>query len=152
MALQIVPTHWYSWDVTLADESRSVAGITLSSWREKGELTIDGGTYRVSREGMVSGDFVLEGRGGTVARATKPSVFRRELVIRYADRTYMLRPQSAFGRTFVLWEGSRELGSIAPHSAFTCKADADLPQDLPLTLRAFIVWLVLMSWKRAQSS
>ena len=36
MMLQIAPTHWFSWDVTVRDESRHVADLTTSWWREKG--------------------------------------------------------------------------------------------------------------------
>jgi len=152
MVLQIVPTHWYSWDFTVTDESRTVADIAMSWWGEKGALTIDHTTYRVYREALMSGAFVLEHAGSVLARAEKPSVFRREFVIRHAGREYTLRPRSMFRRAFVLVEGSREVGSLAPTSAFTRKAAADLPHDLPLPVRAFIVWLVVISWRRAQDS
>ena len=39
MMLQVVPTHWYSWNMTVTDESRPVADIATSWWREKGRLT-----------------------------------------------------------------------------------------------------------------
>ena len=152
MMLQIVPTHWYSWDVTVTDASRTVADIALSWWREKGALTIDGATYGVYREGLISGDFVLEHAGRVLARAEKPSVFRREFVIRHAGREYTLRRRSIFRRAFVLLAGSRHVGSIAPSGAFTRKAAADLPHELPLPVRMFIVWLTVISWRREQSS
>ena len=152
MMLNIVPRHWYSWDVTVTDGSRPVADIVLSWWREKGELTIDGTLYRVSREAPLSGAFVLEHAGSISARAEKPSVFRREFVIRHADREYTLRRRSVFGRTFVLLDGSGEVGSIAPTSPFTRQAAADLPQDLPLPVRMFIVWLTVISWRRERNS
>ena len=79
MMLQVVPTHWYSWDVTVTDESRPVADITLSWWREKGALTIDDSNVPLSAEAPISGDFVLEHAGGVLARAEKPSVFRRRV-------------------------------------------------------------------------
>jgi hypothetical protein len=152
MMLQIVPTSWWSWDVKVSDEARPVADIAMSWWREKGALAIDGARYRVYREAPLSGAFVLAGAGGVLARAEKPSVFRREFVVRHAGREYTLRPRSMFRRAFVLLDGSREVGSLAPQSAFTRKAAADLPHDLPLPVRAFIVWLILVSWRRAQDS
>lgn len=152
MMLQIVPAHWYSWDVSVTDESRPVADIAMSWWREKGALTIDGATYPLYREALISGDFVLEHAGRVLARAEKPSVFRREFVIRHADREYTLRRESMFRRAFVLLDGSRQVGSIAPNSAFTRKAAADLPHDLPLPVRMFIVWLTVISWRREQNS
>ena len=152
MMLQIVPTHWYSWDVTVTDESRPVADIARSWWREKGALTIGDTTYHVYREAPMSGAFVLEQAGSVLARAEKPSVFRREFVIRHADREYTLRPESMFRRAFVLLDGSRQIGSLAPKSAFTRKAAADLPNHLPLPVRMFIVWVTMISWRREQSS
>ena len=152
MLLQIVPTSWGSWNFTVADESRRVADIATSWWREKGTLAIDGATCRVYREALMSGAFILEGAGGVLARAEKPSVFRREFVIRHAGREYTLRPRSIFGRAFILLAGSREVGSLEPQSVFTRKAAADLPGDLPLPVRAFIVWLMLISWRRSQDS
>ena len=152
MMLQIVPTHWYSWDVTVKDESRPVADIAVSWWSEKGALTIDGATYRVYREAPISGAFVLEQASRVLARAEKPSIFRREFVIRHADREYTLRHESMFRRAFVLMDGSRQVGSLAPKSVFTRNAAADLPRDLPLPVRMFIVWLTVVSWRRQQSS
>jgi hypothetical protein len=152
MMLRVVPTHWYSWDVTVTDTSRPVADMTMSWWREKGALTIDGSTYRLYREAPMSGAFLLEQAGSVLARAEKPSIFRREFVVRHAGREYTLRPRSIWGRAFVLLAGPRQVGSIAPKSTFTRHADADLPPDLPLPVRMFIVWLTMISWRRQQSS
>jgi hypothetical protein len=150
--LQIVPTHWFSWNCTVSDESRRVADITLNWMREKGVLTIEDQTYRVYREAWMSGAFVIEHAGSVIAQAEKPSMFRRELVIRHAGREYTLRPASIFGRRFVLLQGSRRIGSLTPRGVFTRKAAADLPHDLPLPVRIFIVWLTVISWRREQSS
>ena len=152
MTLQIVPTHWYSWNVTVTDESRPVADIAMSWWRDKGTLTIGDTTYRLYREAPMSGAFVLEHAGSVLARAEKPSAFRREFVISHADREYTLRPESLFRRAFVLVHGSRQVGSVAPNGVFTRKAAADLPHDLPLPVRMFIVWLTMISWRREQNS
>ena len=134
------------------DESRPVAEIATSCWCEKGALTIGQTTYRVYRERPMFGEFVLEHAGSVLARAEKPSVFRREFVIRHAGREYTLRPESVFRRAFVFLDGSRQVGFVAPKSAFTRKAAASLPHDLPLPVRMFIVWLTMISWRRQQSS
>ena len=150
--LQIVPMHWYSWDVRVTGESNPVADITVSSWRDKGALTIGQTTYSLYREGPMSGAFVLEREGTVLAQAEKPSLFRREFVIRHRDREYTLRRESLFRRAFVLLDGSQQIGSVAPESAFTRKAAASLPHDLPLPVRMFIVWLTMISWRREQNS
>jgi hypothetical protein len=48
--------------------------------------------------------------------------------------------------------GQQQIGSIAPKGTFTREAAADLPHNLPLPLRMFIVWLSVISWKRQQNS
>ena len=150
--LQIVPTHWYSWNFTVTDESRPVADIATTGWRKTGVLTIDDARYEVSRETPISGDFVLQHDGNVLARAGKPSIFRRDFVIQHDGHEYRLAPKSLFGRTHVLLDESREIGSVAPENAFTRHAAADLPHDLPLPVRMFVVWLTLLSWRRHQNS
>ena len=150
--LQIAPMSWWSCDFKVSDESRPVADIAISSWRDKGELTSGGATCWVYREVPLFGDFVLEGPGGVLARAEKPSVFRREFMIRHAGREYTLRPRSLFRSAFVLLDGSREVGSLVPKSAFTRKAAVDLPPNLPVPFRMFIVWLTVISWRWAAVS
>lgn len=61
-----------------------------------------------------------------LARAEKPSVFRREFVIHHVGREFTLAQKHAFTRT----------------------AAASLPHELPLPVRMFIVWLTMISWRR----
>jgi hypothetical protein len=128
-----------------------VADVDLSWWAEKGVLTIEGVQYSAYREGWMRGDFLLERNGSVIARAEKPSAFLRKYLIRYADREYMLGATSAFGRKFALLSGSREIGSITPVSCFRRGATADLPDTLPLHLRAFIIWLTMVQWRRERN-
>ena len=151
-ALTVSPRRWYSWDFAILEGSREVADMDLSAWREKATLTIDGVEYRVSREGLVSGDFLLE-RGGTVlARATKPSAFWNTFIIHYMGREYTLRKASMWRRTFILDDQGHEIGRIVPHSMWRRDGTATLPPDWPLPVRAFVVWLVIILWKREADS
>jgi hypothetical protein len=152
MMLTAVPTRWFSWEFTVNDGPRSVATIDVSWWREQGTLTVGGVDHRVYREGMLSGDFILEVAGSVVARARKPSAFRRAFAIEHGRRRYVLQAASAFRRRMVLLEGDRTVGSMSPQSAFTRRADVDLPSDLPLAVRVFIIWLAVLLWKRESDS
>lgn len=50
--LRAITTGWFSWRFAVVDTSdRHVGEMALSSWRERGQLTIDGTSYSVSREG-----------------------------------------------------------------------------------------------------
>lgn len=149
--LQAVPTHWYSWDFTVTQGSEVLANIDTSdtsSWREKGVLTIDAKTYRVYREGLVSGDFLLESPEMIVARARKPSAFRRAFIVEHGGRQYTLRASWPFRRAFRLLDGETEIGSISPEGFLTRRAAVVMPPDLPLPVQVFAIWLAIILWKR----
>ena len=146
-AWALVPKAWYSWDFSVTAGDRTIARFDLSSWRERGVITIDGIEHRVFRESML-GDFVIERGSQTLARATKTSVFTHTMIVRHDGREYMLRKPSVWRRAFVLMDGARQIGSIAPTSVWTRRAAVDLPAQWPLHLQAFVIWLTLVLWKR----
>ena len=150
--LQVVPTRWFRWEFAISQGSQPIAGIDISSWRERGELTVQGATFRVSREGALSGDFLLSSGEGVLARATKPSALRRSFVVRSGAKTYTLRARSAFRRSFVLLEDDREVGGISPDAIWSHRASANLPADLPMPVQVFLIWLAMLLWKREADS
>jgi hypothetical protein len=153
MQMTIVPRRWYSWDYTVMRGDRTVAVLDLASWRERAEIVIGDVTHRVFRERAMGGDFIIEAGGRELARATKPSAFRDRIIVHYGDRDYTLHKPSMWGRAFALMDGDRQIGSIAPESVWTRRATTDLPADWPLPIQAFVIWLVILLWKRdAQSA
>jgi signal transduction histidine kinase len=151
--LSIVPKRWYSWDFNVFDGSRQVALVDVSTWREKGTLVVDGAEYRVSREGIMSGDFTLERHGSVLARATKPSAFRHTFIIKYDGREYVLRKKSIWRRAFVLLRNEdTEVGGVSPNSIWTRDATVSLPDEWPLAIKVFVMWLAIILWKRDADS
>ena len=154
--LRAAPTSWWSQDYKLLEGDTVVAIIDVSCWREAGELNVKGASYRVYREGLMSGAFILEGlleTGGQIrARAEKPSALHRSFLVEHGGRQYTLEAESAFLRKFVLAEGGQLRGSVYPESAFTRSAVVDFPEELPLAVRVFMFWLVMILWKRASDA
>jgi hypothetical protein len=148
--LTLMPRGWFSWNFSVLDGERALADVYLSSWRDRGRLTIDNVEYLVSRE-MLLGDFLLQQSGSVLARAKKPSAFRRSFIIRYQERSCTLQARSAFGRAFVLLDGEKEIGSIVPRNMWTRKSVATLPDDWPLPVKSFAMWLTMVHWKRESS-
>jgi hypothetical protein len=146
--LTAVPKSWFSWDFTIMDGVRAVGDLDMSCWREKGVLTVEGTDYRVYREGLVSGDFILASNDKVLARAKKPSAFRRAFTVEYADKQYTLRPASVWGRAFALLDRDKVVGMLSPRGIFTRRAAVDLPENMPLPVRVFIIWLAVIIWKR----
>lgn len=150
--MSIVPERWYSWDFRVMSGDRTLAVLNLSSWRERAEITIGDVTHRVFRERAMGGDFVIEAGGRQLARATKPSAFWHTMIVHHGGKDYTLRKPSVWRRAFVVMDGERQIGSIAPESAWTRRAAADLPPDWPLAITAFVIWLVIVLWKRDANS
>lgn len=151
--MRAIPKQWFSWDFRVLDGGREVAEMGLSLWREKGSLSIEGRPYRVYREGLAHGAFVLENPGGqVVVRAEKPSALLRSFLVAYDGRQLRLEARTPFGRTFVLRDSQGEIGSVRPDNFITRRATADFPEAFPLPVRIFLLWLVIILWRRDDDS
>jgi hypothetical protein len=147
--LELVPLGWFSWDFSIFQNGSPIGQIRISSsWREKGVLAVGGSSYNVYRERLMSGQFILELNGTQLARAEKPSALRSSFTVQHEGKTYILKVESAFRQSFLLLENDRQIGSISPVSMFTRKARVDLPEELPLPIKVFLLWLTVILWKR----
>ena len=147
--LNAIPKQWFSWDFRILEEGRDVAEMDLSFWREKGVLSVEGIPYRVYREGLASGAFMLENPGGQVlAKAEKPNALRRSFLVEYEGRKLRLEAESSFERAFVLRDDQGVIGTVKPDSFFSHRTTANLPEDFPLPVRIFLLWLVIILWRR----
>ena len=135
MTVALLPKRWFSWDYNVMNGDRTLARLDLSCWRERAE--IGDITHRVFRERAMGGDFIIEAAGRELARATKPSAFRHTMIVHYKGKDFTLRKRSVWRRAFVLMDGERQIGAIA-----------DLPPDWPAPITAFVIWLVIILWKR----
>jgi hypothetical protein len=147
-----VPKNWFSPGYRVLEDNNTVAIVDLSRLREAGVLTIQGSTYRVYREGLMSGAFILESGGSILARAVKPSALYRSFQVDHDGRQYTLEAESAGFRKFVLYESGVRIGSIYPVHALTRRSVIDFPEAIPLPGRIFMFWLVMILWKRASDS
>ena len=85
--------------------------------------------------------------------AQKPSIWRNRFVFEHAGNQYELKKESTWGSAFVLWrDGVGSAGSVRSKGFFKREWIAELPEELPLEVRVFIVWLMAILWKRAASA
>ncbi len=150
--LRAVPVSWFSWDFNVLDGNKQLALIDQAWVREAGELILDGTRYKVYREGYFGGAFILETEGRVVARAVKPSAWRRAFEVEHDNKKYTLKAKSSWGRSFELLHGTTAIGYLRPDNCFTRQAGVAFPDSIPLPVRVFMVWLTLLLWKRDQDS
>ncbi len=146
--LQLTPQGWFGWNFDVLHDGNKIAEIKTSILPEGGSFSIDGASYRIWREGMFSGEFLLDRDGQTVARAQKPSAFRSLFEITHLDRSYTLKKESLLSRSFVLLEGDVAVGSIRSEGRLSRKATVSLPEAMPAPVQLFVIWLVILLWKR----
>ncbi len=143
---EVIPKGWFSKDYEITNNGERIVDIHQSWFREEGELTILGEKYQVRKPSMRS-VFLLEQNGVTVARAEKPSAFKRTMFVDYNGVRYTLRPESIWRRRFVLQVGDQVIGSIERRNGWSRKVRVQLP-DLSLPVTIFMTWLVIMLWRR----
>ena len=89
--LRAVPKNWFSWKFEIFDGEVKVANLDLAWFREEVEFAIQGRTFEIGREGVMSSVFLLREDGRTIASATKPSAFRRSFDVVFDQTGYILQ-------------------------------------------------------------
>jgi hypothetical protein len=144
------PRNFFSRHFSLETAGQPIAELDASRFKEAAAFTFEGEPYRFFREGLFSGDFILEKAGRPLVHATKPSAFRSQFEFELDGRLYALKRASLFGKSFEVRQSDRVVGSVSRASLFSRRAVIDLPAPWPVPTQAFIFWLVLLMWKRQQ--
>jgi hypothetical protein len=138
---------WHSWNFSFYEDGLPIAATTLFSSWEAGELFLGEARFRIYREQVTSGAFVLEGEGVRIARAGTLYAQPGSIGIECDGNSFELRAESASSRRFILSKELNPIGSVYPEHPFTKKCIVDLPAELSLPVRLFIAWLVIVFWK-----
>jgi hypothetical protein len=149
--LTATPKSWVGWSFEISEDQGGLVDIDQAWFRERGAFCADGVEYKVQREPFF-GRFALTGPAGNVTMAYKHSLLTRSFTITAGSESYGLRPLNVLSKDFTLLRAGAPVGSIRKRSWFSRTADVDLPQDLPLPVRIFIFWLVLLMWRRAANT
>lgn len=149
--LKAVPISWCSWTFQIEDERHNVAKIDMAWLRESANLRIGGDTYRAAKCSAFGGTFELTHDGTVVASAGKRMMIRT-FDVAAGDRHFELSALSIFGRSFGLYEHGQLIGTMGPTGIWSRKARVDFPDDVSNEVQVFLIWLVLILWRRSASS
>ena len=142
--LRVVPDSAFSRQFTVYGGDFAVGldmgvGLLLGA-RSRSAGTIEDIHYNFYREGRWRGAFILEVDGKRLVQA-KRNIFSNSLYkFDYDDKHYVLKEK--FLRR-VLLRADQKIGLLYNSPFFSRKMTADLPEELPLVVRVFIIWLVL---------
>jgi len=133
---------------TLTRDGAEIGQIDCGGVRQPATLTVGGASYNPVSEGVLRTKFHLDADGARIADVELAGTFSRRFIVHAGVKTCTLKVASWFGRSFVLTENEVEVGRIARTGFFTARCWAELPDDLPLSVQAFLIWLVLITWRR----
>jgi hypothetical protein len=135
----------HSYDIS--EDGQPTAALT--GIRREGHIfDVDGHSYRVTRDGSKA--FTLSGPNGDEARAER--VRGRTWTISSLVVPLELVRTSVWKDTWELRRFGEPVGTLAKDGAFKRTSTADLPNELPLPLRLFVLCVVETLWERARQS
>jgi hypothetical protein len=139
---ELIPHSWMSWDFSVVRGDSVVAEFEIPRWRKKGVLKVGGLHYAAYREGLIGGAFIFALGTTQLARAERANWLSRSFAIKHREKTYRLKAEW-FGPSFILLDDGQEVGSLVPRGMFTRKTSVSLPDELPLPVQMFVIWLTL---------
>ena len=135
-------------EYTLTRGGAEIGRIDFGGIRQPASIVIGDATFHPVRDGVLRKAFHLERDGARLASAAPAGATFRRFTVQAGARTYTLAVTSWLGRSFTLSEDGAPIGTIGRTGFFTAKCKAELPDDLPLEVQAFLIWLVLITWRR----
>jgi hypothetical protein len=135
-------------EYTLSRGDVEIGRIDFGGIRQPASIVIGDATFLPVRDGVLRKTFHLDRNGARLASAAPAGATFRRFTVQAGARTYTLAVSSWLGRAFALTDNGAPVGTIARTGFFTAKCRAELPDDLPLELQAFLIWLVLITWRR----
>lgn len=154
MLLQAVPKSWFSYDFAVSDSTGTPVGSAdLSNWRERAELDVEGRHYE-AHHGSWEKEFVLADEDDrTVVVAEKLSAWKERFSFEHDGHHYELRKESVWKSDLVLSrEGVGTAGHVRRKGVFKREWEAELPDELPVEVGVFVVWLAVLLARRSDSA
>ncbi len=151
-AIRARPKHWFSWGFDLDLDGTAWVTFDMDWLREGGRFTWASTEYRLSREGVWSGDFLLVAGERVLAHATKENPFVRRFAIDIDGRELVLQAAGWFTPRFELIERDTVVGRVVRDHFFTRACTVEFPQDLSVPVQVFLFWLVALMWRRAANA
>jgi hypothetical protein len=123
--------------------------VTSYDFVRRSPFSLDGEDYMAKATSVLGVSFSLYRGDEAIVVEKTTSLLANAQQIEHDGRTWMMKPASYFGKTFnVLSDGGTTLGTIAPARYFFPLSDItiDLPDDVPVLVQVFMLWLAVKYW------
>lgn len=130
-----------SWDYVVEQDGTQVAELPAALLEEAGSVVIGGREHTI---GWVGDRFVLA-EGEHIVAEAYPAHDKLEL--RAQERVYGFALSSFRGRDGVLTQQDQKAGRTKEKGRWRRAVQADLPAEMSLEVRVFVVWLTIQLWK-----
>lgn len=137
----------FTTNLQFREDGKVVGEMDRALVLETARVDLDDGTYSFYRDQVFGGDYILDGKGQTLARASKPLWWKADIDVELSRRGVKLRKTSIAFRRFAVFEGANQVGMISP-TLVSGGAKIDLPPEWTLVERIFLFWLCSLMWKR----
>ncbi|GJM22756.1 MAG: hypothetical protein DHS20C15_26710 [Planctomycetota bacterium] len=127
-----------------------IAELDLSMLKEGARLHYQGKVYRIERESLMRGPWLLLDGDTPVFEANKPSLMRNRFLVMVKGASLELAPKTWMMRRFgVVGPDWVDLGEIRRPSWFRRKVEIDLSDLVPEQAQLFLLFLAVVIWRRA---
>jgi len=123
--------------------------VTSFNFVKWSPFSLDGQDYVAKATSLLGVSFSLYRGDDVVVVKKTTSLLANAQQIEHDGRTWLMRPARYFGKTFnVLSDGDAVVGTVAPARFFFPLSDitVDLPDDVPIVVQVFMLWLAVRSW------
>jgi len=147
------PTHWLATTYAFVTEGGLHGRLELGLLVDRGrlELGIENGTdrheYRLLGPGLFRAAHEMRNGDTLIATAESGSRFGTWSEIRWCGQSYRLERDGLLASTFRLLEGTDCCGELRRLSWWRGGIVVDLPPDLSIELRCFVLALAIWRWR-----
>ena len=146
--LRTEPLGWASYGARILDGGKELARLEITWLKGRGTFRLHNETFAIEPKGFFLSHAVLEKGSTALAKAHKPSAFRRRFEVTSAGHEFVLESQSWTGREYALFHGDQEVGWIKREGWTGRKLDLEFPDDMPVFLQIFLAYIVLAQMRR----
>lgn len=142
-----VPENRSSWRFGIFEGSTEIGTLDLEADRD--HIRLVSGAYGISHR-VPDHTFIVGDGESVYLEARQRGPLFPYVRVRGIGGAYVLKEVPMLSRRFLVYreEENEVVGKIRPRKVLSKQARLDLPAQMPLVERLFILWMVLLQWKR----